>query len=222
MNMLDVLLSGNMLNIVLSLFSLLIVLLIAFPIHECAHALVAKWLGDPTGEEQGRITLNPFSHLDPIGTIGLLLFGIGWAKPVPVNPYRARKVSQKTAMALTAAAGPASNILIALLFMILCKVVLRTAPDSMTFFYIAVVLEQITQINLYLGVFNLLPIPPFDGSRLFLSFLPNKYYFGIMKYERYIMIALLLLLWTGILQIPLNFLANLIYDGLDFITGFLG
>ncbi len=220
--MLSELLSGNMINIVVSFFSLLIVLFIAFPIHESSHALVAKWLGDPTGEEQGRISLNPLVHLDILGTIGLMLFGIGWAKPVPVNPRRARKVSQKTAMALTAAAGPVSNVLIALVFMIITKIVLIAAPVSTTTHYVAVALDMVTSINLYLGVFNLLPIPPFDGSRLFLVFLPTKYYFAIMKYEQIIMFVMLGLLWTGILQIPLNYLADLIYMGLDFITGFLG
>ena len=114
--MLNTILSGDMTSIILSAFSLLIVLFVCFPVHECAHATVAKWLGDDTAERQGRVTLNPFAHLDILGTIGLILFGIGWAKPVPVQPYRCRKIrSQKAAMALTAAAGPISNILISLI-----------------------------------------------------------------------------------------------------------
>lgn len=221
--MLDVLLSGDLLSIVISFFSYLIIFVIATPVHESAHALVAKWLGDDTAAMQGRISLNPIAHFDLVGTIALFLLGIGWAKPVPVNTYRCRKVKyQKTAMALTAAAGPISNVLMALIFMIICKLVLVLAPATQTTYYVATVLNMVVQINLSLGVFNLLPIPPFDGSRIFLAFLPSKYYFGIMKYEQIIMYVVLALLFTGVLQIPFGFLSNLIYTGLDFITGFIG
>ncbi len=221
--MLDVLLSGDLLSIVISFFSYLIIFVIATPVHESAHALVAKWLGDDTAAMQGRISLNPIAHFDLVGTIALFLLGIGWAKPVPVNTYRCRKVKyQKTAMALTAAAGPISNVIMALIFMIICKLVLVLAPATQTTYYVAMVLNMVVQINLSLGVFNLLPIPPFDGSRIFLAFLPSKYYFGIMKYEQIIMYVVLALLFTGVLQIPFGFLSDLIYNGLDFITGFIG
>lgn len=221
--MLDVLLHGDLLSIVISFFSYLIVFIIATPIHESAHALVAKWLGDDTAAMQGRISLNPIVHFDLIGTISLLLLGIGWAKPVPVNTYRCRKVKyQKTAMALIAAAGPISNVLMALVFMIIFKLVLLLAPATQVTYYAAMVIDMVVEINLMLGVFNLLPIPPFDGSRIFLAFLPSKYYFGIMKYEQIIMYIVMVLLFTGALQIPFGALANLIYSGLDFITGFIG
>lgn len=221
--MLDVLLSGNMLNIVISLFSYLIVFVVSTPIHESAHALAAYWLGDDTAASQGRISLNPLAHFDLLGTIALFVLGIGWAKPVPVNTYRCRKAkSQKTAMALTAAAGPVSNILMALVFMVIYKLVLLLAPATDVTFYVAVVLNMIVSINISLGVFNLLPIPPFDGSRIFLSFLPSKYYFGIMKYEQIIMYVVMFLLFTGILNIPFGAISDLIYNGLDFITGFIG
>lgn len=226
----DLIKAGNVVDAIIITFAYLVILFIAFPIHECSHALVAKLLGDTTAEEQGRITLNPISHLDPMGTIGLLIFGIGWAKAVPVTPYRARKVSQKTAMALTAAAGPVSNVIVSLVFMIIAKLVLvfSGAPElsyteltSDTAYYIYLALMMIVEINLSLGVFNLLPIPPFDGSRLFFAFLPTKYYFGIMKYERQIMIAVLVLLYTGILSVPFGIFSDLIYRGLDFITSFI-
>lgn len=206
---------------VITVFSYLVILLIAFPIHECAHGFAAKLLGDNTAEEQGRITLNPISHLDPMGTIGLLVFGIGWAKAVPVQPRRARKVSQKTAMALTAAAGPLSNVFVSLIFMIIMKLVIVFGETSSTTLYLVLALQMVININLNLGVFNLLPIPPFDGSRLFFAFLPTKYYFAIMRYERFIMMAVLLLLYTGILSIPFGIVSSLIYTGLDFITGFI-
>ena len=219
--MLSKILSGDVTAIILSTFSLLIVLFICFPVHECAHATVAKWLGDDTAERQGRVTLNPFAHLDILGTIGLILFGIGWAKPVPVNTYRCRKVkSQKTAMALTAAAGPISNILISLIFMIIWKILIGTGA-IVSIPYLSYIMNMVITTNLYLAVFNLLPIPPFDGSRIFLAFLPQKYYFSIMKYEQIIMLVILGLLWTGILDIPFGFLTNALYSFLNLITGFI-
>lgn len=221
--MLDVIFSGNLLSIVISLFSYLIVFVVSTPVHESAHALAAYWLGDDTAASQGRISLNPLAHFDLLGTIALFVLGIGWAKPVPVNTYRCRKVKyQKTAMALTAAAGPVSNILMALVFMVVYKLVLLLAPATDVTFYLALVLNMVVSINISLGVFNLLPIPPFDGSRIFLSFLPSKYYFGIMKYEQTIMYVVMFLLFTGILNIPFGAISNLIYSGLDFITGFIG
>ena len=219
--MLNTILSGDMTSIILSVFSLLIVLFVCFPVHECAHATVAKWLGDDTAERQGRVTLNPFAHLDILGTIGLILFGIGWAKPVPVQPYRCRKIrSQKAAMALTAAAGPISNILISLIFMIIWKILIVTGVIA-SIPYLSYIMNMVITTNLYLAVFNLLPIPPFDGSRIFLAFLPQKYYFSIMKYEQIIMLVILGLLWTGILDIPFMFLSNGLYSFLNLITVFL-
>ena len=214
-----------MIEIILTAFSLLVMLFVVFPVHECSHALAAKLLGDDTAERQGRITLNPFAHLDLMGTIGILAFGIGWAKPVPVNPARCRKVSQKAAMAITAAAGPMANFVSSLIFMIIMKVLIVSysgsddAPDAL--YYIIMALRIIIDIDLFNGVFNLLPVPPFDGSRVFFAFLPNKYYFAIMKYEQYIMIALLLLMWTGILSIPFSFLSNALYNLFDLITKFI-
>jgi len=223
--MLNAIRSGSMIEIILTAFSLLVMLFVVFPVHECSHALAAKLLGDDTAERQGRITLNPFAHLDLMGTIGILAFGIGWAKPVPVNPARCRKVSQKAAMAITAAAGPMANFVSSLIFMIIMKVLIVSysgsddAPDAL--YYIIMALRIIIDIDLFNGVFNLLPVPPFDGSRVFFAFLPNKYYFAIMKYEQYIMIALLLLMWTGILSIPFSFLSNALYSLFDLITKFI-
>lgn len=220
--MLSALMSGNIITIVLSAFSILVMLFVVFPVHECSHALAAKALGDDTAERMGRITLNPFAHLDIIGTIGIALFRVGWAKPVPVNPARCRKIrSQKAAMAITAAAGPMANIVSSLVFMIIEKILMVTCPMSTTLYYILSALEMIIQLDLYNGVFNLLPIPPFDGSRVFLAFLPERYYFKIMQYEQFIMIGLLVLMYTGILSIPFQFLTNAIYAFLDLITGFI-
>lgn len=220
----EILRGADGITLLLTAFSILVMLFVVFPLHESAHALTAKLLGDDTAEHMGRITLNPFAHLDPLGTIGIALFGIGWAKPVPVNTARCRKVkSQKAAMAITAAAGPMANILSSLVFMIIMKIVLKayTANPSDTLFYVVLALRLIIDIDLFNGVFNLLPIPPFDGSRVFLAFLPQKYYFSIMRYEQYIMIGLLILMYTGILSIPFQFLSNAIFSFLDLITKFI-
>ena len=221
--MLNAILQGqSMISLILTAFSILVMIFVIFPLHESAHALVALWLGDDTADRQGRISLNPFSHLDPLGTLGMVLFGIGWAKPVPVNTARCRKVkSQKTAMALTAAAGPLANILSALVFMIIQKIILVTVAPSDARSYVTLALYFIIDIDIFNGVFNLLPVPPFDGSRILLAFLPTKYYFGIMKYEQYIMIALLVLMWTGYLSIPFQILSNWVYNLLDLMTGFI-
>lgn len=232
----DLLQCGSFANGAVIVFSYLVIFILATPIHECAHGYAAKLLGDTTAEEQGRLTLNPIKHLDPMGTICLLIFGIGWANPVPVQTSRMRKVSRKTAMALTAAAGPISNFLLSLVFIIIMKIVIVLFPGGVgvqlsggimymvsdfTIGYIVLALDMIASISLALGVFNLLPIPPFDGSRIFLAFLPAKYYFEIMRYERYIKIIILVLLYTNILTIPFGALSSLIYSGLDFITSFI-
>ncbi|MBQ8904515.1 MAG: site-2 protease family protein [Oscillospiraceae bacterium] len=213
---------GNPLTIVITIFSYLVIILIAFPIHESSHALMAKILGDNTAANQGRISLNPLKHLDPLGTIGMLVFGVGWAKPVMVQPHKARKVPMRAAMALTAAAGPVSNVIVSLVVLVIEKILLVTAdPTDATILYIAIALEMIISINLFLAAFNLLPVPPFDGSRIFLSFLPNKLYFGIMKYEEIIKFAILALMLSGKLSLPFQWLADLIYSGLDAITSFI-
>lgn len=209
--------------IVVTVFAYAVVLLLATPIHECAHAFVAKLLGDDTAFYSGRVTLNPVSHFDLIGTLGILIVGIGWAKPVPVNPTRARKVSARTAMALTAAAGPVSNVLFSFVLMIIVRLVSLFADtgNMETIYYICYAVMLAASINVSLAIFNLLPIPPFDGSRVVYVFLSEKSYFAIMKYEQIIMIAVLLICFTGILSGPLSFLNNAVMKFLAFATGFI-
>ncbi len=228
----DILNCGGIAEAAVIIFSYLITFILATPFHECAHGYMAKLLGDTTAEERGRLTMNPIAHLDPMGTIALLIFGVGWANPVPVNPRRARKVSMKAAMAITSAAGPVSNFILAFAFILLMKIIIVVSPGNIGVLgysvsnyvigYLVLALNMIAEINLRLGVFNLImPIPPFDGSRIFLSFLPTEYYFKIMRYERYILIIVLVLLYTNILTVPFGAVSNLLYNGMNFITSFI-
>lgn len=219
------------------------VLLMAFSVHETAHGYVAWRLGDPTARNLGRLTLNPIKHLDPIGTICMVLFHIGWAKPVPINTRYFK--NPKRDMALSGAAGPVSNLLLALIHLLLLCIGMLFVPNlfkdeiiryelslngdtgfkASLGFIITAVLTYILYLgvvlNLSLAIFNLIPVPPFDGSRIFYAFLPTKWYFAVMKYERYIMIAILILFWVGLLDRPLGWLLNVIINGLFKLTGLM-
>lgn len=195
-----------------------LVVLIAIPFHEAAHALVSHWLGDDTAVRAGRLSLNPLRHFDPLGALCMLIGGVGWAKPVGVNPRNYK--NPKVGMAISAAAGPISNFLLAWVSMILYKCVIYSglgglAPALMLFLYDMVVM------NLSLGVFNLIPVPPFDGSRIVLLFLPQRLYFKAMQYERQIMLIVLLLVFFGLLNRPLSIVVNFMWELLVGLTGFV-
>ncbi len=200
-----------------------IVIMTTLPVHEFAHGYVAYRLGDPTPKYQGRLTLNPLAHLDPFGTIMLVLTGFGYAKPVSVNTFNFK--NRKRDMALVAFAGPVSNILLAIVVVVLYKLILcgeilitGTLYSSSMFSVFTDILYQIAYVSVGLAVFNLIPVPPLDGSRIALIFLPERTYFKIMQYERYIFIALFVLLFTGILDIPINFITNLIFKFINTVT----
>lgn len=198
-----------------------LVLFTAVPVHECAHALAAEKMGDDTGRKQGRITLNPFAHLTLWGSLMMILVGFGWGKPVSVDSRNFK--NPKKGMVLTALAGPASNFIMAFLSMIVYKVLafLSFAKDSSTLDMMATVFVYITLINISLAVFNFLPIPPLDGSKIFNAILPEKWYFTIMKYENFIFIALIILVYSGLLDAPLSFLQGKVIDIMLFLTGWV-
>ncbi len=198
-----------------------LVLFTAVPVHECAHAWVAEKMGDDTGRKQGRITLNPFVHLTLWGSLMMILVGFGWGKPVMVDSRNFK--NPKKGMVLTSLAGPASNFIMAFLSMIVYKVLafLSFAKDSSTLDMLATVFVYITLINISLAVFNFLPIPPLDGSKIFNAILPEKWYFTIMKYENFIFIALIILVYSGLLDAPLSFLQNKVIDVMLFLTGWV-
>ena len=192
-----------------------IVLLTTIPLHEAAHAFAAEKMGDDTPRRAGRLTLNPLAHFDLMGTISLLLLGIGWAKPVPINPGRFK--NPKRGMARSAAAGPPSNLAIAWLSLIPAKLCYY-APYSTVAETLYLIFINMCILNISLGIFNLMPFPPFDGGRIFSAFLPERFYFQLMRYEKYILVVVLALLWAGALQAPLHYLNNLLFHFLDLIT----
>ena len=199
--------------------------LISLSVHESAHGYVANKLGDPTAKNLGRITLNPMKHFDLLGFLSMVIFRVGWAKPVPINARNFK--NPRRDMAISAAAGPLSNLCLAFIFAILLKI-LNVAYGFITFtsetaFFVMYLLEIMllsgVVLNINLMIFNLIPIPPFDGSRILYVFLPTELYFKVMRYERYIMIAFILLFATGALSGPLSFLTNLLTNLIFRILG---
>ena len=195
--------------------------LISIAVHESAHGYVSYKQGDPTARNLGRITLNPLKHFDIMGFICMVLFRVGWAKPVPVNPRYYK--NPRRGMAITAAAGPVSNIIMAFIGVIGYELVgLISFPEMNTAYYICVTIYMFFQVfaslNVFLAIFNLIPIPPFDGSRIAYIFMPPKAYFGIMKYERFIMLGMVVLLWLGILDVPLDFLSGALLGGMEWLV----
>ncbi len=179
---------GSLRDLVFRLISVLLCL----TVHEASHGLAAYALGDPTAKSQHRLSLNPLRHIDWFGFAMLAVAGFGWAKPVPVNPNYFKK--PKLGMAVTALAGPLSNMVLALVLLVIVRLL-----------YMGGILTQLgldflfraTLLSIGLGIFNLIPIPPLDGSKVLFSVLPDKPYQMLMRYERYGMILLLVLVMTG-------------------------
>ena len=180
--------------------------LLSLTLHECAHGWVAYRLGDPTAKDLGRLTLNPIRHLDPIGAISLLIFRIGWAKPVPINPRNFKR--PRAGMALTAAAGPITNFLIAFVstfFLLLSynggeKIPVTSAVTSffaLFLYYLFRFFYLLQVMNIALALFNLLPLPPLDGSRLLTLILPRRAAFWVVRHERQILIFVLIWMIGG-------------------------
>ena len=194
--------------------------LLCITFHETCHGLAAYWMGDPTAKKQGRLSLNPLRHIDIMGLVMMAVCHFGWAKPVPVNMYRFK--NPKKGMAVTALAGPACNFLLALLFLFLYGLLYYPL-----YVHGGAVAETVLQLvyttaylSLALAVFNLIPIPPLDGSKVLFSFIPDESYFKLMRYERYGMILLLVLVSTKILGGPLSTATSWLFDKLSVFAEF--
>ncbi len=226
--MLQDIISGNfqISDLIIHILSAVAVIFITMPIHEWAHGFIATKLGDPTPRYQGRLTLNPFAHIDYIGALFILLFGVGWARAVEVNPRNFR--NPKVGMAITALAGPAANIITATVSMLFVNLVVMLGGlvvtfdtiyyDQIIWVYLYWFFAYIAEINVYLAVFNMIPIPPFDGSRILFSVLPDKYYWRAMQHERLLMVILLVIIASGVLSAPLNMASNAVYSFIENVT----
>lgn len=208
----------NIVDLIIYVSSIAFVVFCATPLHEFAHALIAVKLGDDTPRLRVRLTINPSAHIDKRGALMIFLFGFGYAKPVEVRMRRFKK--PKRDMALVALAGPLCNIIQAFIAIFVSNAITFAAEKNgnAVLVYMALFFLYTAVINVNLAVFNLLPIPPLDGSRLATALLPSKYYYKIMQYERYIMIGLFVLLFTGILSTPLNLLSGAVISLLDAVA----
>jgi len=208
---------GNVRDAVLVFILSIPTVLISLSLHEAMHGYAAFKCGDPTARALGRLTINPLKHLDPIGSVCMLLFGFGWAKPVPVNTRYFK--NPKVGMAITAAAGPLTNFVLGFIGTFFCFVFhlifINTAHKLIFVIYLFFYLFAI--MNFSFCFFNLIPVPPFDGSRIAFVFLPANWYFRIMKYERIIMILVLAGFWSGFLS-----MGDIAYSVMDFFFNTFG
>ena len=193
----------EMIDVALMLLAYAVVLFLVLPVHEFAHGFVAHLCGDDTAKWHGRLSLNPLHHLDLWGTLMILTVGIGYAKPVPVNPRNLRNYKRDSI--LVALAGPFSNFLMALLAMLLFKIVavVGLLDNVVAYMAVSLVIDIIISVNVSLMVFNLLPIPPLDGSRLWSTLLPGRWSYTLEQYSQYITMGLFVLIATGALDKPL-------------------
>ncbi|MBQ7727850.1 MAG: site-2 protease family protein [Clostridia bacterium] len=222
---------------IISLLLTIPLVLLSLSFHEAAHAFMAYKMGDPTARNLGRMTLNPIRHIHPLGFLSMMLVGIGWAKPVPINARNFE--NPRKGMMLSSLAGPVSNLALGIVFCLLeCFAwanfrfqVLSAGHQEDIVYWLSYVFYLLTYLGAYLNfalaIFNLIPAPPFDGSRIFFYFLPKDWYFKVMKYEQYIGIGILVvflaLSWLG--WNPVSFLAgglhDLVYKPFDLLSNLI-
>jgi Zn-dependent protease len=192
---------------------LAIPLLYSVIFHELAHGVVASWFGDNTAKYAGRLSLNPMDHLDPIGTLMLFLVGFGWAKPVPVDYYRLK--NSRSGLIAVSLAGCVTNILLAIIAIFLLQFQFISANSVFS-----TILTTVARINIILGAFNLIPIPPLDGSKVLMGLLPEDAQMSLARIEPYGMFIIIFLLFTGMMYPLIDFMQNIIYGFISLLFGF--
>ena len=208
---------GDIKQAIMFILSGCFVVFVCSPIHELAHGWVAYKLGDNTAKREGRLTFNPIAHIDLFGMIMILVLGFGYAKPVPVNMNNFK--NPKSGMALTALAGPCSNLVLAFISIFIYYAIGGASFGVLYYFSLFFMYSAI--INVSLAAFNLLPIPPLDGSKILAGILPNKAYYKYMQYERYAMIALFVLMLSGLLDGILNVVVRALLYVISFIPNLI-
>lgn len=197
----------------------LLIIFTILPVHEYAHAWAARKMGDNTALISGRLTMNPLAHVDFVGALCLLIFGFGWAKPVPVNPRNFK--NYKKGIAFTAAAGPMSNLICAFIGMLAFNIVacipVNSESTAAALFYTALGLRYFSMINVSLAVFNLIPVTPLDGSRILSTIVSGKVNFFMQKYQREIYIGFLILIMTNALSRPMSWLIDIVMRGISLL-----
>ena len=195
-------------------------LLLAITVHECAHGWAAYYMGDHTARYSGRLSLNPLRHLDPIGALCMLFFHFGWAKPVPINPMYFR--NRRAGIIKVSLAGPVSNFILGLISCILLYVFSYFVPmNSMLSSFVLSILLQSVYMNAGLMIFNLIPIPPLDGSKILLEFLPYRLQFKVYQYERYFSLILILLVYAGTITPVLSVFQMYVLRFYEFVSALI-
>lgn len=189
-------------------------LLLSLILHENAHGVAALYMGDTTAKDSGRLSLNPLKHLSPLGTLSLLIFHFGWAKPVPINPYNFRK--KKLGNFLVSISGVITNFLLAFISLVIFNFVISRVDANP---YLILFVKSMVQYNVLLGVFNLIPLPPLDGSKIVMTFLPDKVNYKLLSVERYTNMILIALIFTGAISKVVLSMSDFV---LKFMYGLLG
>lgn len=192
----------------------IVAVVLAMSVHEMAHALVSYWMGDPTAKLEGRLSLNPFRHIDWLGVLCLMFFGFGWAKPVPIDSRYYK--DQKTGIIWTSFAGPLANFILAFLVLVIYMLLVKFAPGFLLGTTIGDFVDSCligtSSISIAFGIFNLIPIPPLDGSKILFSFLPDDQYYRFIQGSQIFYFIFIAVLFSGILDVPLYMLRNNIFE----------
>lgn len=206
-------------SVIAEILAVLLIIFLILPFHEWAHAFTASLLGDKAVKYRGRLSINPLSHIDPIGALCMLLFGFGWAKPVPIDPRNFKH--PKVGMAITAVMGPVANIIAAFVGLLIYYPIILFAGKfalSAVGGYVLNFLSFYIQCNVGLAVFNLIPIPPLDGSKVLFVFLPDRAVNFFYKYQTFFFIGLFALLYIGVLNYPINWVSNRILSFISWLA----